>query len=70
MLRVRQPWYRGTNLTHCPELKGSSLLDCIPRVKGSAGAGVTQETFVSKDLQQERQRVAESFWNTQRISVA
>ena len=70
MLRVRQPGHRGTDLTHRPELKGSSLLDCIPRVKGSAGAGVTQGAIVNKDIQQERQRAAESFWNTQRISVA
>ena len=70
MLRVRRPGHRGTNRTQLPEPKGSSLLDCIPKVKGSAGAGVTQGTIVSKDIQQERWRAAESFWNTQRILVA
>ena len=69
MLRVRQPGHRGTDLTHRPELKGSSLLGCIPRVKGMAGAGATQGTFVSKDMQQERQGAAESSWSTQRISA-
>ena len=70
MLRVRRPGHRGTDLTHRPELKGSSLLDCIPRVKGSAGAGVTQGTIVNEVIQQERQGAAESFWSTQRISAA
>ena len=70
MLRVRRPGHRGTNRTQLPGPKGSSLLDCIPRVKGSAGAGVTQGAFVNKDIQQEKDRAAESFWSTQRISVA
>ena len=69
MYRVMRPGHRWTNRTGLPKPKGSSLLDCIPRAKGSAGAGVTQGTTVSKNIQQERRRAAASFWNTQSISV-